>query len=382
MFDKSGWMRRAPAMLGLIAAAAIVISASQAKAGLIEDGLSPSSPSSDVDQAATALNGQDGSVTPTTDASAESTPAGTPGLPLSGRVAPQQMLLASATGSFGGTGLGGGVEHRALRRRRTSGMSPGSGMGSGGGSGGSSSGAGSSGQGAAANTGSTSGSGISSGGSSGTASDASSANSSSSPTAFASTPSSFSTADLSGTASSNNVGAGAIMPTSINGGTYLFTGTSAAGAGGTSAPLTFDPPLAPGFNFATAPGSPNFASIQVVNPLPNTSNLFVTFDGQTDSFTPGSVFNFQQYVPNGVSSFTLTGISPLDVQASGGSEFLANITFTQTGQFAFTETALTSPNRFDGVAPSVPEPGSLVLLAVGAVALLGWHRQRGPGKTD
>jgi MYXO-CTERM domain-containing protein len=108
---------------------------------------------------------------------------------------------------------------------------------------------------------------------------------------------------------------------------------------------------------ATAPGL-----------LSNTTLLTVSFDGHTGTFAPGGTFDFGAVEPGGVTQFTLTGISPLDVIANPSGEFVTSFTFapsdgTQDGQI--TETAL-----------QAPEPGSLTLWGAGALCLLGWRQRR------
>lgn len=149
-----------------------------------------------------------------------------------------------------------------------------------------------------------------------------------------------------------------ILPSSTVGSTYNFNASVGAGNGGSSAPLFADPPLASGFIFTTNPGSPDFASVAVTTPLPNTSSLSISFGGQTDQFAPGSTFTFPT---GGVSTFHIGGISPTDV-ANGG-DFETKLTFTGPGNVSFTEI----PN---------PEPGSLALLGIGACGLWGANRRK------
>src|SRR5579872_3929100 len=175
-------------------------------------------------------------------------------------------------------------------------------------------------------------------------------------------------ADVGGqTSNSGASGAGSnpsnpILPTSTQGNTYNFNYTTPGG--GSSSQLFFDPPIASGYIYTTDPGSPNFGSVTVETPLPNTTVLSVSFDDTTQQFSPGSTFDFTQFDPNGVPQFTLFGISPTDVQ--NGGEFNAALGFVdpQGG----------TPGSFSDVA--IPEPGSLTLLALGSFGLIGWRKRR------
>jgi len=143
-----------------------------------------------------------------------------------------------------------------------------------------------------------------------------------------------------------------LMPSSTSGSTYSFNTTIGPGAS-----LFADPPLATGFIFTAGPGSPDFASVAVTTPLPNTSTLFISFGNETDQFAPGSTFTFPD---GGVSTFHIFGISPTDV--ASGADFETKLTFTGSGNVNFTETAN-------------PEPGSLALMAIGACGLWGARRR-------
>ena len=366
------WSSSPVAILNLAMMAATLIIIQDSHAGLIEDGIAVA-PVADVNESAPTMHP---AATPSAGDDLEDALSGATDLPLAAS-ADMNQLLRTPTNAGATPGIdSGGVHHSNSKRRRNASFSPsnGTGGGSGGGSSGShsvsslTSGSTASGSGAISDSsngppgstqfisGLTGGSGIGSG---------------SAGLALFANASGLSSVDPGNSSfgSMTSFSSSAILPSSIVGGMYTFRGNSAPGMGGSSAPLTFDPPLAPGFAFHSLAGDPNFASIQVTDPLPNTSLLRVAFNGQNETFAPGSIFSFPT---GGVSTFTVTGISSADVQTGG--EFLTSITFTQPGQFRFTETALNGDAQI--FAPAVPEPGSLTLLAAGTIVLLSWRRLR------
>ena len=136
---------------------------------------------------------------------------------------------------------------------------------------------------------------------------------------------------------------------------------------GTVSPLVFDPPFASAYSYHLDFG-PNFATVEV----PDTVNLSQTtftlsFNGFVETLTKGTVFDFTAFVPGGITDFIISGIIPDGLKdPNGGNEFFTSITFVDGGQGQFTQTPI-SDN---------PEPGSLTLMGLGAVGLIGWHRRR------
>ena len=320
-------------VLAILSLACLCSVAGKASAGLISEDLAAVSVSS-VDAMAISLNPNAPANETATTESGENQPAsessGTPGLPSPGP-GKQQMLIAK--GGAGGTSMPH-VQAPHFKRKRSSNM-----RGPGGGSGNGSGNSGSSGLGSNGSS-----SGLNSTGSSGT--------SGSNSTGSSSGDSGAGTSGNGGPAAGTDV-SNPLMPNSTSGSTYSFNTNVSAGA-----PLFADPPLATGFIFTANPGSPDFTSVEVTTPLPNTPVLSITYDGQTSQFSSDSTFTFPD---GGVSTFHIFGISPSDV--ASGADFETKLTFTGSGNISFTETAN-------------PEPGSLTLLALGGCALVAARRRK------
>lgn len=315
------------AVFGFVASC--ITLAGTARAGLISEDLVAASAAS-VDAMAISLNPGES----TAPADEDSTPAaGGSGLPLTGH-SNQQMLDASNEVS---SLIGVDVNGPNFKRRRGSNGTPG--LGSGRGSGGLS---GSNGQ---ATTGPSN-------------SSAPSNSSTGNPSGSGDSALTNSASEVGGPTAAGTDASNPLLPSSISNGSYQFNANVGAGSDGNSLPLYADPPVAPGFTFTTNPGSPNFASVDVITPLPNTSILEISFGGQTDQFAPGSTFTFPG---GGVSTFEISGINPADVAT--GVDFVTKLTFTGSGDVSFTQT----PN---------PEPASVTLLALGAAGLIGVRARR------
>ncbi len=192
-----------------------------------------------------------------------------------------------------------------------------------------------------------------------------------------------------GTGLSNNGSAGTIGRLPGSGDPSGVANLSAASSIGSS----FDYPLRPS---SITSGSSGF---NVVTRLPHTSQLTNSFIGFTTMFDPIREFGF----PNGgVTQFTLSGISPLDMKPGG--EFATSFTYDGTGNARFSETPIAAQTSsyiqwtscaqvpcyrpppcyfvpppcgchpcFPPPQECVPEPGSLTLWGLGAL-LLGCRR--------
>lgn len=326
-------------VIATLSLACVCSLAGRASAGLISEDLAAISVSS-VDAMAISLDPNAPSVETGSTESGDNQPAGestgTPGLPSPGS-GQQQMLIAK--GGTGGSSMPD-VQAPHFKRKRNNARGPG-GPGSGNGSG---------------NSG-TSGLG-SNGSSSGLSSTGSSGNSGSGGSGGPSSGTGSSSGDSGAGSSGNSAPApgtdvsNPLMPSSTSGSTYSFNTNVPEGS-----PLFADPPLATGFIFTANPGSPDFTSVEVTTPLPNTTVLSITYDGQTSQFAPGTTFTF----PDPVSTFHVFGISPTDV--ASGADFETKLTFNGSGNVSFTETAN-------------PEPGSLTLLALGGCAVMAARRRK------
>ena len=157
------------------------------------------------------------------------------------------------------------------------------------------------------------------------------------------------------------------LPTVVNG-VYNFNITQ-VGPGN----ITFiDPFVAIGYDYATGPGDPNFASVLLPNVGDGQFTLAFTdvTGAQSVSLAQGSQYFFGA---GGVSAFrvsdieTSAGLDPADATA-----FITGLSFTANGSFTGTMTPIT-------VFVPVPEPGRFVLAALGLLVIgarLRRQRQR------
>jgi hypothetical protein len=151
---------------------------------------------------------------------------------------------------------------------------------------------------------------------------------------------------------------------------FQFQFDVVAGGTGDSTPLYVDPYVAIGYIFQIDSG-PNFESVEVPEPLPNTGQAEFTliFGNETVALIAGEPFYFTQYDPDGVSEFTITGISPLEGLDPNAhpADFVVALTFVGDGPVSFSMTPVVS----------TPEPASLIMAGTAAAALFGWRLRRG-----
>ena len=149
------------------------------------------------------------------------------------------------------------------------------------------------------------------------------------------------------------------------------------GAVGPNSVTFIDPAVAVGYDYAIGAGDPDFASVVLPNVGDNHymlhyvsgGNAFdIALDGGIQYFFPGA----------GVDAFSVTGIETSAMLDPGNAgAFVTGLTFATNGQFTGTMTPIVVD-----VNPSVPEPGSLLLLglALGSIAITRRRPQAGPRK--
>jgi hypothetical protein len=127
-----------------------------------------------------------------------------------------------------------------------------------------------------------------------------------------------------------------------------------------------DPLVATGYIYKTGAGDPNFASVS----LPDVGNTnpydLYLWNGSAFVFdttlAPDTVFSFAS---GGVSEFEVLGIDPsLGLDPSDPTSFVTGLTFTDTGEFTGTMTAVT-----DDVAAGAPEPSTWAMMLIGFAGL-------------
>jgi len=126
-----------------------------------------------------------------------------------------------------------------------------------------------------------------------------------------------------------------------------------------------DPAYALGYSFASS--STNFKAVLVPNATPSGDvNFTVNFGAFSFPIVAGQSFDFTQYVPDGVSQFTITGIDDM-LDPNDPTAFVTGLEFMDDGLADFTMQAITA----------VPEPSTVLLLCSPLVAILahrGWRR--------
>jgi len=133
-----------------------------------------------------------------------------------------------------------------------------------------------------------------------------------------------------------------------------------------------DPAYATGYSYHVD-GS-TFSSFTIPNALPGGDDLFeLIFGGMTFSLHAGDVFNFTDYVAQGINDFQLTGIDLGEqVDPDGLPPFVAGFEFTTEGVATLTQTPITEE------VGAVPEPASMAIWSLGALgcAIAGYRRRK------
>ncbi len=161
------------------------------------------------------------------------------------------------------------------------------------------------------------------------------------------------------TPETNSVLPGNIGLPMVHAGVYHFN----VGGVGPDSKTFIDPAIAVGYKYAIGMGDPNFASVILPDVGGGVFDLSflateVTLDADVQYFFPAG----------GVADFTVTGIDPAaELDPADTSAFLTGLTFVKDGSFTGTMTPLTE---------TVPEPGSLTLLASGLLGLPLFRRGR------
>ena len=126
----------------------------------------------------------------------------------------------------------------------------------------------------------------------------------------------------------------------------------------------FDPPLADGYTFTMISGDLFTAILDF--PVGFSMPFTVTAEGHTWWRGPGQSLDFLALLGHGVSSFTVSGITPF-VDSANPNAFPLQLAFD-------------APNAsFTMTASVVPEPGSLISVSL-ALGLVGMYRLRRRGK--
>lgn len=132
--------------------------------------------------------------------------------------------------------------------------------------------------------------------------------------------------------------------------------------------IFIDPVFAIGYDYeaigSVATPDPRFQSVQVL-PMGDDMNFLISFGSVEDEpITAGQVFLFTDFELDGVSAFTITGISPTDMlDPTDPLAFVTGVSFT---------TAVEDITVVQ--TPIVPEPAAASLLGLGLVAIA--HRRR------
>jgi hypothetical protein len=94
-------------------------------------------------------------------------------------------------------------------------------------------------------------------------------------------------------------------------------------------PTYIDPPLAIGYMYSLSPAAPQFAGVYIpVAQAHGQSTFNVSYGGFTGTVQAGTPFSFLTQAPAGVSTFTLSGISPsANLDATSPTAFTAGLVF-------------------------------------------------------
>ncbi|MES2262368.1 MAG: nidogen-like domain-containing protein [Pseudomonadota bacterium] len=135
--------------------------------------------------------------------------------------------------------------------------------------------------------------------------------------------------------------------------------------------IFIDPVVAVGYDYRVNSG-PNIQTA-VLPTVPGDTDgyqLYTLNDVLLGSVMPGQIFDFG---PGGVNGFRLTGIDPgAQLDPANPQAFITGLTFAGAGQVSLTQT----PLSIDTGSNAVPEPASLALLLLGALAMFGGRRAR------
>lgn len=130
-----------------------------------------------------------------------------------------------------------------------------------------------------------------------------------------------------------------------------------------------DPLVAIGYDFSTGLGDPNFASVLLPAVGDNLYNLFNCSGAPLGTAQAGVTFSLGT---GGLNCFEVRNIeSSAGIDPSNVTAFVTGLTFTADGAFTGTMTPITT---------FVPEPASLLLVAVGVAGWIGssWRIRRKP----
>lgn len=98
---------------------------------------------------------------------------------------------------------------------------------------------------------------------------------------------------------------------------------------GIAGPAYFDPPVASGYLFTSEDATLRFSSVVVPAPLPGGDASFnVEFNGGSQPLVAGVQFDFETFVPGGVSAFRITGIDLAEgLDPEDPAAFVTGLTF-------------------------------------------------------
>ncbi len=155
------------------------------------------------------------------------------------------------------------------------------------------------------------------------------------------------------------------LPTVVDG-VYNFSITEV----GPNSITFIDPFVAIGYDYATAEGDPNFASVLL--PTGIGDNLFDLYlwDGLQFADSGIDLMGGSQYFFDavGLSRFSIRGIeTSAALDPNNVTAFITGLTFVREGEFNGTMTPITAE-------VSVPEPGTLILLLTAALGMAGCRR--------